>query len=73
MEKSYTFEQIFCFISFLIIVLGVLPLYWIPQIDGWLTILRNFKTIPYLYSLFILASAIVLYLHILKDQIKAKT
>ena len=56
------------FTSFLIVVLGVLPLYWIPQIDGWLTVLRNLKTIPYLYSLFILASAIVIYLHIFKED-----
>ena len=57
------------FFSFLIVVLGVLPLYWIPQLDGWLTVLRNYKTIPYLYSLFILASAIVLYLFMLNDQL----
>ena len=57
------------FISFLIVVLGSLPLYWIPQIDGWLTVLRNLKTIPFLYSLFTLASAIVIYLHILKDEL----
>ena len=57
------------FISFLIVIIGVLPLYWIPQIDGWMTVLRNLKTIPFLYSLFTLASAIVIYLHILKDEL----
>lgn len=56
------------FYSFLIVLLGVLPLYWIPQTDGWLTVLRNFKTIPYLYSLFILASGIILFIHILNDE-----
>jgi hypothetical protein len=49
-----------------------LPLYWIPQVDGWLTVLRNLKTIPFLYSLFTLASAIVIYLHILKKDLKTK-
>ena len=68
-KESKKFLQL-VFISFLIIVIGVLPLYWIPQVDGWLTILRNLKTIPFLYSLFILASAIVIYLHILKEEVE---
>ena len=68
-KESKKFLQL-VFISFLIIVVGVLPLYWIPQIDGWLTILRNLKTIPFLYSLFILASAIVIYLHMLKEEVE---
>ncbi len=50
------------FWSFLFAVVGCLPLYWMPPIDGWLTILRHLKTVPYTYSLFILASAIVIFI-----------
>lgn len=51
------------FWSFLFAVVGCLPLYWMPPIDGWLTILRHLKTVPYTYSLFILASAIIIFIH----------
>lgn len=67
--ESMKFLQL-VFFSFLIVILGVLPLYWIPQVDGWLTVLRNLKTIPYLYSVFLLASAIIVYLHILRKDMK---
>ena len=70
-KESSKFLQLI-FTSFLVVVLGVIPLYWIPQVDGWLTVLRNLKTIPFTYSLFILASAIVIYLHILKEDLKEK-
>jgi len=56
------------FTAFLLGVLGVLPLYWVPQIYGWLTILRHLKTIPELYSVFILGSAMIIYVDSIKIQ-----
>jgi hypothetical protein len=56
------------FSAFLLGVLGVLPLYWVPQIYGWLTILRHLKTIPELYSVFILGSAMIIYVDSLSVQ-----
>ena len=50
------------FWSFLFSVVGCLPLYWIPQVDGWLTILRNLKTVPFTYSIFILAAGITVFI-----------
>ena len=61
-EESRKFLQLI-FTSFLLSVVGVLPLYWVPQIFGWLTTLRHLKTVPYLYSLFIFAAAIVIYIY----------
>jgi hypothetical protein len=48
--------------SFLFSVLGCLPLYWVPPIDGWLTILRHIKTVPFTYSVFFLAAAIIIFI-----------
>ena len=56
------------FTAFLLGVLGVLPLYWVPQIYGWLTLLRHLKTIPELYSVFILGSAMIIYVDSIKIQ-----
>ncbi len=56
------------FTSFLLSVVGVLPLYWMPPTFGWLTILRHLKTVPYLYSLFIFAAAIVTFLHTIQEK-----
>jgi ABC-type multidrug transport system fused ATPase/permease subunit len=50
------------FSSFVLSLLGVLPLYWVPQVFGWLTTLRHLKTVPYTFSLFILAAAMLIYL-----------
>jgi hypothetical protein len=50
------------FWSFLFAVVGCLPLYWMPPVDGWLTVLRHLKTVPFTYSLFILAAAIIVYI-----------
>jgi len=67
-EESKKFLTL-VFSSFLFSILGVLPLYWVPQIYGWLTTLRHLKTVPYLYSVFLLASAMVIYLYeIRKDS-----
>ncbi|MHC4073025.1 MAG: hypothetical protein ACYTGS_13490 [Planctomycetota bacterium] len=64
-EESRQFLKL-VFTSFLFSVVGVLPLYWVPQVFGWLTTLRHLKTVPYLYSLFILAAAMLIYIHEVK-------
>ncbi|GAG38743.1 unnamed protein product, partial [marine sediment metagenome] len=61
-DESRQFLQL-VFSSFLLSVVGVLPLYWVPQNYGWLTTLRHLKTVPYLYSLFIFAAAMVIYIY----------
>jgi hypothetical protein len=66
-DESRKFLQL-VFTSFLLSVMGVLPLYWVPQIWGWLTTVRHLKTVPFLYSLFILAAAMVVYLHEIKKD-----
>jgi hypothetical protein len=50
------------FWSFLFAVVGCLPLYWMPPVASWLITLRHLKTVPFTYSLFILASAIVIFI-----------
>lgn len=55
--------------SFLLSVIGCLPLYWIPARDGWLTVLRHIKTVPFTYSLFVLASAIIIFISELKTNL----
>ncbi len=66
-EKMSLFLQA-VFTSFLMGILGVLPLYWVPQIYGWLTILRHLKTIPELFSVFILGSAMIIYIDSIRIQ-----
>ena len=61
-KESRQFLQL-VFSSFLMSVVGVLPLYWVPQKFGWLTTLRHLKTVPYLYSLFIFAAAMAIYIY----------
>jgi len=51
------------FWSFLFSVLGVLPLYWCPPGGYWLMTLRHIKTVPFLYGLFTLASALVVFMY----------
>jgi hypothetical protein len=68
-KESRQFLQL-VFSSFLLSVVGVLPLYWVPQNFGWLTTLRHLKTIPYLYSLFIFAAAMVIYIYQIKKEKK---
>jgi hypothetical protein len=63
LESKSSIKFIFLlFCSFLFSVVGCLPLYWIPPIDGWLTILRHVKTVPFTYSLFLLAAAIIIFI-----------
>jgi hypothetical protein len=66
-DNSRKFLQL-VFTSFLLSVMGVLPLYWVPQVFGWLTTLRHLKTVPFLYSLFILGAAMTVYLHEIKKD-----
>ncbi|OGT06972.1 MAG: hypothetical protein A2103_01395 [Gammaproteobacteria bacterium GWF2_41_13] len=54
------------FWSLFIAVIGCLPLYWMPSSDFWLTALRHLKTIPYVYSLFLLGAAAILFIYALK-------
>ncbi len=55
------------FWSFLYSTIGCLPLYWMPPLDGALTLLRHIKTVPYTYSLFTLAAAIIIFCYRLKS------
>lgn len=68
-QESRQFLQL-VFSSFLLSVVGVLPLYWVPQNFGWLTTLRHLKTVPYLYSLFIFAAAMVLYIYEIRREME---
>jgi hypothetical protein len=51
------------FWSFLFSVIGTLPLYWMPPQNYWLTALRHVKSVPLFYSLFILGSAIIVFMY----------
>ena len=64
MKEAEVFLKLI-FVSFLFIVLGVLPLYWGPQTDEYLGMLRHLKMVPYLYSVYLFASGIMVFLHIL--------
>jgi hypothetical protein len=66
-EESKQFLKL-VFSSFLLSVVGVLPLYWVPQNYGWLTTLRHLKTVPYLCSLFTFAAAMVIYIYEIKKE-----
>lgn len=54
------------FWAFLYSVVGCLPLYWVPPVGGALTLLRHIKTVPYTYSLFSLAAAIMIFCYRVK-------
>lgn len=56
------------FWAFLLSVVGTLPLYWMPTYGYWLPTLRHLKSVPYFYALFILASALVVFLYKLNYQ-----
>jgi hypothetical protein len=66
-EERIKFLQ-WVFASFLLSVVGVLPLYWVPQTQNWLITLQHLKTVPYLYSLFTFAAAMVIYLYQIKRE-----
>lgn len=68
-EKSRKFLWLTLW-AFIVSVAGCLPLYWMPACDGWLTMLRHLKTIPFTYSLFILCAAILFLIYEIKDFIR---
>ncbi|MFA6472514.1 MAG: hypothetical protein WCU00_10780 [Candidatus Latescibacterota bacterium] len=49
--------------AFLLSVLGCLTLYWMPSSKYWLTALRHIKSVPFFYSLFILAAGIIVFMY----------
>jgi len=55
-------------LALIFIVVGVLPVYWIPfdQLD-WLFTLRHFKTIPYTYCICFFLSGVLVLLQELTD------
>ncbi len=65
--------------AFLISVLGTLPLYWVPPGDHCLTVLRHLKSVPLFYSIFLLGSALIVFLYELEykrtliDQLSQRT
>jgi hypothetical protein len=66
LEEAHALVKIFLWLlfwAFLISVMGTLPLYWVPPGDHWLTALRHIKSVPFFYSLFILASALIVFMY----------
>lgn len=49
--------------GFLFAIIGVLPIYWMPPVYGWLTVLRHIKSVFYFFSLFTVATAIVIFMY----------
>ena len=74
-KQSFELINYFLFYSmfgFVTIMLGVFPLYWMPAIDGWLTILRHIKTVFYTYSLISITSAIIVFIYTIIDIFSKK-
>ena len=66
LDKAHILVKLFLWLlfwAFLISVIGTLPHYWVPPGDQWLTTLRHIKSVPYFYSLFVLASALIVFLY----------
>jgi hypothetical protein len=66
LDQAHDLVKIFLWLifwAFLFSVVGTLPLYWVPPGDYWLTTLRHIKSVPYFYALFLLASAIIVFLY----------
>ena len=71
-EESRKFLQL-VFSAFLLAVIGVLPLYWVPQTAYAITLLKHLKTIPFTWSAFTLAAAIVIYIRLMRiEMMKAR-
>jgi len=68
-EESRKFLQL-VFSAFLLAVIGVLPLYWVPQTAYAITLLKHLKTIPFTWSAFTLAAAIVIYIRLMRIEMK---
>ena len=56
------------FSAFLLAVIGVLPLYWVSQTAYALTLLKHLKTIPFTWSVFTLAAAMVIYIRLMRIE-----
>jgi hypothetical protein len=54
--------------GFIMVMIGVFPLYWMPATDGWLTVLRHVKTVFYTYSLFSISSAMIVFIYTVMDR-----
>jgi hypothetical protein len=66
LDEAHTLVKFFLWLlfwAFLMSVMGTLPLYWVPPGGHWLTSLRHIKSVPFFYSLFILASALVVFMY----------
>ncbi len=75
-KQSFELVHYFLFYSmfgFVTIMIGVFPLYWMPAIDGWLTILRHIKTVFYTYSLVSITSAIIVFIYTIIDMFSKKS
>jgi hypothetical protein len=68
-EESRKFLQL-VFSAFLLAVIGVLPLYWVPQTAYAITLLKHLKTIPFTWSAFTLAAAIVIYIRLMRIEMR---
>jgi hypothetical protein len=63
--KNFLF-YIIC--GFIMVMIGVFPLYWMPANDGWLTVLRHIKTVFYTYSLFSISAAMIVFIYSVMDR-----
>jgi hypothetical protein len=68
-EESRKFLQL-VFSAFLLAIIGVLPLYWVPQTAYAITLLKHLKTIPFTWSAFTLAAAIVIYIRLMRIEMQ---
>ncbi|ROQ24204.1 hypothetical protein [Gallaecimonas pentaromativorans] len=69
LEEAGSLVKIFLWLllwSFLISVMGALPLYWVPPGGYWLMTLRHLKCLPFFYSLFLLSSALIVFMYELR-------
>ncbi len=66
-EESRKFLQL-VFVAFLLAVIGVLPLYWVPQSAYAITLLKHLKTVPFTWAAFTLATALVIYIRLMRIE-----
>jgi hypothetical protein len=68
-EESRKFLQL-VFSAFLLAVIGVLPLYWVPQTAYAISLLKHLKTVPFTWAAFTLAAAIVIYIRLMQIEMR---
>lgn len=66
-EESRKFLQL-VFVAFLLAVIGVLPLYWVPQTAYAISLLKHLKTVPFTWAAFTLATALVIYIRLMRIE-----